>query len=176
MSEGYCTSTIIIIKYSWSIMKIQTKLDSVLIAYLLQHCINIGTPTVSLKGSNNQCLCSGDTLTYECTTFGESGGAIATIWTGTAFDCPQTENKLTLLHTLSFTDTNPLICNDGAILVRGILVVSGGNYTSQLNITVNSDMNGQTVECFYDNGFRTQVIGNFSMTLTGMELIILPIL
>ena len=121
--------------------------------------------TISLR-TNKQCLCSGDTLTYECTTFGDSGGAIATIWTGTAFDCPQTENKLTLLHTLSFTDTNPLICNDGAILVRGILVVSGGNYTSQLNITVNSDMNGQTVECFYDNGFRTQVVSNFSIMLT----------
>ena len=41
-------------------------------------------------------------------------------------------------------------CNNGAIVARS-LSVEGNNYTSQLNVTVTSDIAGTTVECGYDN-------------------------
>ena len=90
------------------------------------------------------CVCPGDTLTYECTIEGFG----FTIWTGTALDC---QYNIALRHS-QFSSTYGAFgtCNNGAIVARG-LSVEGNNYTSQLNVTVTSDIAGKTITCFYDN-------------------------
>ena len=40
------------------------------------------------------CACPGDTLTYECTVV----GAGSTIWTGSAFNCSNSNYMILLLH------------------------------------------------------------------------------
>ena len=50
---------------------------------------------------------------------------------------------------------------------RGIRVV-GSNYTSQLNISVSSDMIGKTILCVYDNYLDTEeVVGTLILTKAG---------
>ena len=85
---------------------------------------------------------------YECTVMGGVLGG-ATVWKGTAFDCPL--NEIALLHS-RFTSANSIfgVCNNGAIVARS-LPVEGNNYTSQLNVTVTSDIAGETIMCVHDN-------------------------
>ena len=105
-----------------------------------------------------QCICPGGELTYECTVEGDAG---ATLWTGTAFDCPQTENLLEFLHRRRFINATRT-CNNGAIVGRGIKV-EGSNYTSQVNITVDHSLVGKTVTCFDSS---RMLIGNSTIMLT----------
>ena len=42
---------------------------------------------------------------------------------------------------------------------RGIGVEENGCYTSQLRVTVDSSLDNKTVECTYDNGTTTMIIG-----------------
>ena len=90
----------------------------------------------------------------------------ATVWTGTAFDCPETENQLTFVHIRDrFTDTYKG-CNGGAIRGRGLRIEENG-YTSQVNIRVDRCMDGRSVECFqYESDMGLMLIGNFSITIT----------
>ena len=111
----------------------------------------------------NQCICLGSTLTYECTVVGRVG---ATVWSGTAIDCYETDD-ITFLHLRRFTDIKR--CNNGAIIGRGIRVEENC-YTSQLNITVGSNVVGQSVECTYNNGTATTLIGNSSVIITSGDL------
>ena len=68
-----------------------------------------------------ECACSGDILTYECTVVGEPSGA--TIWRGTAFDCPIGE--IALLHN-RFAEGTFGVCNGGDIVAKS-LSVDGNN-------------------------------------------------
>ena len=121
---------------------------------------------MTLLESSNQCICPGHILTYECTI--ESGtGVTSTLWNGTAFDCPDTENQINLLHTRKFTGIRG--CSYGAILGQGVRVM-GNRYTSQLNITVDSYMEGKSVACFHKNGSSSTLIGNLPVIITtGMQ-------
>ena len=110
--------------------------------------------------SSSQCICPGDELTYECTVEGDDG---ATVWTGTVFDCPETENQLELVHIRRFLNTTRG-CNDGAIVGRGIRV-EGGNYTSHLYITVDPSMNGKSITCLYDVDSSKMLIGNSTIII-----------
>ena len=93
------------------------------------------------------CACPGDTLTYKCTVVGGILGG-ATVWKGTAFDCPL--NEIALLHP-RFTSAIGTygVCNSGAIVARSFSV-EGNNYTSQLNVTFTSDIAGETIMCVHD--------------------------
>ena len=103
----------------------------------------------------SDCFCLGQTLSYECTT----EGPISTLWQGTAFQC--VGNRIVLRHS-QFTAPQGATgeCDDGLISIRGhSLRVSGDCYTSQLNITVSSSLNNQTVECAYSGG-ETSIVGS----------------
>ena len=78
---------------------------------------------------------------------GDPGGA--TVWTGTALNCPS--NEITLLHQ-RFTDPGGIIrsCNNGATVVQS-LSVQDNLYASQLNITVTHNIPGKTIACAYDS-------------------------
>ena len=92
------------------------------------------------------CVCPGDILTYKCTIMGTNFGI--TVWTGSTLmsSCPQRE--IILLHRYFLSAAGA--CNNEAIVARS-LSIEGNNYTSQLNVTVTSDIAGTTVVCGYDN-------------------------
>ena len=99
--------------------------------------------------SSSRCACPGDTLTYECTIMGSSGGA--TVWTGTALNCPSDE--IVLFHQ-RFTELGGTIrsCihNNGATVAQS-LSVRNDLYTSQLNITITRNLVGKVIMCVYDD-------------------------
>ena len=108
-----------------------------------------------------QCTCPGYSVIYECTVIGEVG---ATIWTGTAIECQET-SVITFIHLRRFTDIRG--CNNGSIVGRGIRV-ERPCFTSQLSITIDSSMEGDIVECFYDDGMDASgsLIGNSTIAIT----------
>ena len=77
---------------------------------------------------------------------GGPGGA--TVWTGTALNCPSDE--IVLLHG-RFTQSDGTIrsCNHEATVAKS-LYVNNNLYISQLNITVTHDLTGRAIMCAYD--------------------------
>ena len=92
------------------------------------------------------------------------GPGQSTVWTGSAFDCPSTNNMIILSHQFS-ADRTYRICNNGAIVAR-ILPVEG-NYTSQLNVTVTSETMGKSVECLHDDGRTSTFLFSLMIPTTG---------
>ena len=109
------------------------------------------------------CVCPGDTLTYTCTARGGPSGA--TVWFGTAFDCAI--NEIVLLHS-RFTYGTFATCNNGAIAARS-LSIERNNYTSQLNVTINSETAGKTIKCVYDNGVTSTLLYSFILPTSGLS-------
>ena len=101
-----------------------------------------------LNTNTNGCVCPGDILAYQCTVMGGSGGA--TVWIGTALDCPSEE--IILLHQ-HFTESGGTIrsCNNSETTVPQSPYVQDDFYTSQLNVTIELDIAGKTVICVYDS-------------------------
>ena len=110
-----------------------------------------------------ECACSDDILTYECTVVGELSGA--TIWRGTAFNCPLGE--IVLLHS-RYAEGTFGECND-EILAK-TLSVDDNNYTSQLNVTITPDIAGKTIECGPDENV-TSVQFSILTPTTGILII-----
>ena len=96
---------------------------------------------------------------------GGPGGA--TVWRGTALNCTMSDHEIVLLHSRFESNTGTLrICNNGAIVGRSLRVENNSSYTSQLNVTVSSDMIGESIECAHDHG-TTDTIGSSTLTATG---------
>ena len=98
-------------------------------------------------------MCSGDILYYECVVT----GGIATVWKGSAFDCPQKRNEITIPHA-GFSQFVGLSCNGttGAIVANAINI-TGSCYTSQLIVYVSARFNETTIVCAHDTGSEIQV-------------------
>ena len=116
-----------------------------------------------MSEETNDCAGDGDTLTFNCTVLGSAGGA--TVWTGTAFDCPN--NEITLLHSSYKSGRHGAFgsCNNGAIVAQS-LGVEDSYYTSQLNVkvTTNNNMIGKTIIC--ENALNlTNSVVQFSTTI-----------
>ena len=94
------------------------------------------------------------------------GPAHTTVWTGSAFDCPETNNRIYQVHSHA-PDESYRICN-GDIVAR-ISSVEGNNYTSQLNVTVTPETMGKTVECHYDNGYISTFLFSLMIPTTGLS-------
>ena len=102
------------------------------------------------------CICPGDTLVYKCTVL----RGLATIWTGSAFNCSHSANELYLLE--NSINYNP--CNNG-VIVANVIDREERSYTSQLIVTVTSDIVGETVECHhYDGLFRNVSVSSVIVT------------
>ena len=94
-------------------------------------------------------------IVYECTACGEGG----TEWTGSLFDCAS--NGIILRHG-QFEDGSASgargECNNGAVTALtahsiGVLRENNTNcYISQLNISMNTDINNKTVTCIHVYG------------------------
>ena len=107
----------------------------------------------------SDCVCPGHELRLECTVV---GGAY-TIWRGSAIDCAGFGDEIILPHS-RFESGTYGTCN--RIIVRSINTTSdsdGIKYISQLIIQLDEnntlDLEGRTVECIYDNGLYSKVIG-----------------
>ena len=114
---------------------------------------------------SDECICSGDTVMYECTVIGDNRGF--TLWMGDFFQCSNGNKVLELQHHQFMNIEEgglPIarICNNGNISGR-LIRVENGSYTSQLNVTLTSDVVGRSIECAYDNGTIYR-IGSLNLT------------
>ena len=101
---------------------------------------------------DDDCICPGDTVTYECTVIGDTGGF--TLWMGDFFRCSSGNKVIELIHHQFIQGggiPNARICNNGNIAGR-LIRIENGSYISQLNVTLTSDIVGRSIECAYDNG------------------------
>ena len=102
-----------------------------------------------------------------CTVIGTRSGA--TIWAGSAFSCAG--NEISLRHE-SFFQSGGISkdCNRGAIVGKSVSMINETCFTSELNVTVSTELNFTTVSCSLDSG--TQPIRTALITLAGKLLIL----
>ena len=113
----------------------------------------------------SDCVCPGHELKLECTVV----GAGFTTWNGSAFDCTTSGNVILLHHSRFASGTDYGRCNNGRIIGRSINTTSdsdGIKYISQLIIQLDGTLEGSTVECVYDDGLHTIVIGTHVISYT----------
>ena len=99
------------------------------------------------RDESNNCRCLGDTLTFECTVTNRLG----IIWRGSAFNCDNRNNEMLLYRTSQASE-----CNNGMISGR-IVRLKDTSYTSQLDVTLRSDLIGKIVECAGNNGTDSEI-------------------
>ena len=106
------------------------------------------------------CMCVGDSLMYECSAFGPG----TTFWEGTAFrsEC----SSIILRHSQFSTSQGARgSCNNGGIVGKSVNVVDQC-YTSQLNVTIDSSLDGATVSCIHVSNGERRETGNSIITIT----------
>jgi hypothetical protein len=105
------------------------------------------------------CTCLGYVVTYECTV--RSG--LATVWRGGVFNCPSSSNEVYLLE----STVNSVTCNNEMITGRVVRTdEASGFYTSQVSITIGSNLIGKNISCVEDDGSTTEIIGSATILLT----------
>ncbi len=104
--------------------------------------------------------------TYTCTVV----SGTVTLWSGTAFDCPGSNNRISLLHSPQFSGGETGTCTNGTIRAAGISVDTSGTedcYTSELSVNISANMDGRSVVCARD---VTMIIGNDSLRVAGKQI------
>ena len=138
--------------------------------YLLYHpgpvvASESGQAGLTLLTSNNCGTCIGHQLVYECTTIGPG----STVWTGTVFHCRS--KSIVLSHSLfNMPGGTEGSCNNGDRVIvghsrRAASINNSYAYTSQLNVTVDASMSGETVKCVYNDGASENAIGNNTVVI-----------
>ena len=103
---------------------------------------------------------------------GSSGGA--TIWTGTALNCPSDEIVLFHQH-FTKTELGGIVrtCNHGTTVAQS-LYFRNNYYYSQLNVTITHDVMERTIMCAYDDMSSTngvnRDISKFVIEIPGILL------
>ena len=129
-------------------------------------CIGTGIQRLVQQSGNSCGVCAGQQLLYECTVVGSG----TTIWEGTAFRCAG--GSILLSHS-QFSSGTTDMCNNGAIVGRSQSVVDNNCYTSQLSITTDVTMDGETVQCVHNNRERDIMIGTRTIDIiTGIRITI----
>ena len=90
---------------------------------------------------NAVCACPGEVLTYTCIAVGPG----RTVWTGSAFDCPSSQNQIVFRHS-EFESQSVKRCTDGYVVGKP-LFDNNGTFTSQLNVTINAGQSNKVVQC-----------------------------
>ena len=90
-------------------------------------------------------------------------GPGATVWKGSAFDCPF--GRIILRHTQFASGGAIGLCNNGDVVGRGVLQ-QNNCFTSQLNITLRSNLNGRSIECVYENVENVTLVGRRVINVT----------
>ena len=111
----------------------------------------------------SSCICLNGDISYTCVVNGPG----FTIWRGSAFECSAQLNRILLRHA-SFESGTMGLCNDGAIVGRS-LAVSDGVYTSQLTVSVTSNLIGRIIECSYSlTGATVSPINSTTIEISGV--------
>ena len=111
--------------------------------------------------SVSTCTCEGYDQVYECTV--ERGNA--TVWQGTAFNCPATNNEIAFPSPNSASAS----CNEGAISAH-IIRADNNTYTSRLSVLFHSELNGSRINCYSDGSQGTVLVGSSTLAIpTGMH-------
>ena len=105
----------------------------------------------------DDCTCQGFNQSFQCVVMG--GGA--TIWRGSGFECAATNHEIALIHRVGTQRK----CNNGAIVGR-VIRTENNHYISQLNVTVNSQLNGSSIICAHDGGEATNIVGSSLLIIT----------
>ena len=128
--------------------------------------MHVGVEVCGELITKSTCTCVGYDVTYECSVMHGSH----TVWNGTAFDCASSGNDIILLHS-RFNDEGGTraTCNNGAIKGRS-LRTAGRTYTSQLVVSVSSEMIGKSIVCTADDGLHATPVGRVSLATTTGQL------
>ena len=119
---------------------------------------------------NERCICPGESLTYECTVFGEHRGM--TVWQGSTFNC--TSREISLFHS-NYETTEGSYGECGDIVGQSLRVDvnttnynnSAGYYVSQLTVPMISlETLEKTIECLYDDGTTSTSVEQMTITTT----------
>ena len=112
------------------------------------------------------CTCPNRIATYKCVV----NGTGFTLWQGTAFECPASENIIRLRHS-EFSNGTMGLCNNREIVGYSIRVGPGGTYTSQLNVSVNSNVINKTIECAHQSSaLNITPIDSMTIAIPGYSL------
>lgn len=96
-------------------------------------------------------------------------GGTATLWRGTAFDCPLVGSEITLRHSQFASNQAFRACNNGDIIGSSI-GVENGCYTSQLNVTIRASLNNRTVQCAFTSSAGTSIISESLLSVISGNL------
>ena len=102
------------------------------------------------RDESNECRCTSDILTFECTVM----NGLATSWNGSAFSCANSQSEIRFFNITATDET----CNDGMITGR-VIRHQDNNYTSQVNVTASTDLTGKSIECarLSDDGSKSVI-------------------
>lgn len=120
--------------------------------HALAECIGSGDQRLVLQTNSSCGVCAGQQLIYECTVVGPG----TTIWEGTVFRCAG--GSVLLSHSQFLSGTTD-VCNNGRIVGHSLSVIDNNCYTSQLSITTDVTMDGESVQCVHNNRERDITIG-----------------
>ena len=133
--------------------------------------VNDGAGTFTQVSANlDGCVCPGDQLTYECSSF----GGVATVWHGSAFsNCSgQDNNEIILRHSrfnvlgTTSSATAALDCNGQSLVARSIGVIND-TFTSQLTVNATIDTSNKTIQCDREDANGTKIlVGTMSIQFT----------
>ena len=115
------------------------------------------------------CICPGATIVYECNV--TRGGL--TVFQGSALNCSNSNNELTLTHNLNSNRSSTRSCNGGAIVAK-----TNSNrqdhfsFSSTLTVTLNDNVMAlKDISCSFDNGSVVSAIGSYYIpTFTGITM------
>ena len=97
-------------------------------------------------------------------------GEGAFIWSGSALDCPSSNNEIIFLQSDFLHHGWYQTCNNGDIVAR-ILCAQGNNYTTQLHVNVIPDLAGKAVQCEHHNETHLTIQRSITIpTITGLQL------
>ena len=128
-----------------------------------------GRNSYFLVPASDTCVCPGDQLTYECSSF----GGVATVWHGSAFsNCNgQDNNELILRHSrfnvlgTTSSATAALDCN-GQTLVASSIGVINDTFTSQLTVNATIDTSNKTIQCDREEANGTRILVGMSIPMS----------
>ena len=99
-------------------------------------------PTERVTGLG--CIPEGRNVSYQCTLLDD--GSRSTVWLGSAFNCPSSNNQITLPHPEYSTPVRAMgIC--GGLSAMSVNFTAGVEYTSRLTFTATAALNGTVIEC-----------------------------
>ena len=93
------------------------------------------------------CIPEGSNISYQCTVV-DTSSIGSTVWSGSAFQCPDSSDQINLLHS-QFSEVGGL--PSCGTLQTTSLRVNGSNYVSQLSLTATTELNGTTISCSFGN-------------------------